>query len=426
MTNYREGFRIGKHRAERPVVQGGMGVGVSGWELAGTVAGHGGVGTLSTLGLALTPAYRSRFLEVLKRLDKSEREDGKRVAAEFYKASAEYAVEEVAKAKALAGKIAVELGQARARELGAAFDEAVHAKPGPVLVNVMAAIGGFDEQLEAVLGAGADGIVTGAGIAPASIFGFAKRYPDAVFIPILSTSEKVGQTLKIWERRGKFPDAIVLEDPSRAGGHLGAPDGKLENVNAPEARMERAVPETLKILDAYGNKIPLIAAGGIATFAPRPDSADGDDMSVQKARGLGAHAIQAGTRFLATYESMAHEEFVQGIIDAKSLEDVVTYLSNAFMPARALRRSDVFRRTNGLLTPARDCRWKVSCLKGCAYCMGNADYQKMCILDELANVLKGGSGRGLMFTGTSAYRIRTRLSVYDALEGFAGAPALAA
>lgn len=134
--------------------------------------------------------------------------------------------------------------------------------------------------------------------------------------------------IKKWKRLGRLPDAIVLEDPSRAGGHLGSSSTK--TVDDPGTTLEVSVPETVAFLKANNYNIPVIAAGGVV-----------DRTDIDRMIQLGASGVQMGTRFLATHESGASMDFKDKIIHA-SLDDISTYVSNAMLPARAIGSSGIF------------------------------------------------------------------------------------
>lgn len=373
-------FSLGKHTIVHPIFQGGMGVGISGSRLAGTVAGYGGIGTLSAIGLPSTPAYKGR--EGFEFTD----------SATFIQASARCATNEVLEAKNIANKTAL--------QRSIASSDAV--RPGLVFMNVMAAIHGYREQVEAAMRAGVDGIVTGAGVPPDCLLEIAKDFPNVALVPILSTCKGVQMIIRSWERKGRLPDAIILEDPSCAGGHLGANGRKLENVDAPESLMEMAVPETKQFLGERGLKIPVIAAGGMVNRA-----------DIRRALNLGADGTQLGTRFLASQESGAHLRFKQAIVDSKKMADILVYQSSACLPARAIATSPIFERIKNRTAKKMQCCLKADCLQHCALRDGLEGFAQLCILSELARVTEGGDGEGLYFTGTSALRIPSVLSVQE-------------
>ena len=147
-------------------------------------------------------------------------------------------------------------------------------------------------------------------------------------IPILSNLRGVQLLIKKWIKYGRLPDAIVLEDPSRAAGHLGSSSTK--TVDDESTTLEVSVPQTVAFLKANNYNIPVIAAGGIV-----------DRADIDRVLSLGASGVQMGTRFLATDESGASADFKQHIIDATP-GDIKTYVSNAMLPARAIAKSGIF------------------------------------------------------------------------------------
>lgn len=153
----------------------------------------------------------------------------------------------------------------------------------------MAAVNRYREHIVVACEEGVDAVVCGAGL-PMDMPEVAKDYPDVALIPIVSSARAASILLKKWAKFGRLPDAFVMEDPSRAGGHLGS--ASLDKVDADETRLENAVPAILKLLREQGLDIPIIAAGGIV-----------DRVDIEWALLLGASGVQMGTRFLATEES---------------------------------------------------------------------------------------------------------------------------
>jgi len=210
-----------------PIVQGGMGVGVSAHRLAGTVAACGGVGTLSAIDLRrLHP-------------DLMERTRGRGVGPEVKAAM------EQANLEALGREIAA------ARQLSGGR--------GLLAVNVMRAVGQYAAYVRRALECGIDAVVVGAGL-PLDLPELAAGHPGVALVPILSDARGVQLVLRKWERRKRVPDAIVLEHPALAGGHLGA--ATVADLRDPRFDFERCVPETLAVLRAAGlERTPIIAAG---------------------------------------------------------------------------------------------------------------------------------------------------------------------
>lgn len=378
---------IGKHTSRLPIIQGGMGVGISGYRLAGAVAANGGIGTISGIGLPMVPAVRDNYF--INSPQSLYDETGRCVAEEIRKA----------------------------REI---------ANGGPIFLNVMAAIFGYREQVLAALEAGIDGIVSGAGFNK-EILQFAKDFPHVAFVPILSDAADIESILRMFEKRAGRPfDALILEDPSVAGGHLGAKGRKLENVNLDVTKLETSVPAAVKFFADRGLKIPVIGAGGIV-----------DRADIDRVLRLGGSGVQMGMAFYMTFESGAHEKAKAAAAAVTSRDDLIDYQSSACMPARALRASPVFARIAGVAAnPAAflgegkanlaNCRKNVNCLQHCALRDGygvettGIPFAQMCIADELLSAVEGNDGDGLYFASVSALRINTVRSVREIMAELSG------
>lgn len=284
---------------------------------------------------------------------------------------------------------------------------------GSLYINVMVATNDYARQVLAACEAGIDGIVSGAGF-PFALPEITKDYPNVALIPILANARGVKVILKKWGRLWKVPDAIVLEDPSRAGGHLGA--SGVAKIHDPETTLEVSIPATVALLKEEGLDIPIIAAGGIV------DRADIDHILA-----LGASGVQMGTRFLATNESGASPEFKESILSAEE-SSILEYISNAMLPARALKESGIFSVIEDRTAHVRGC--VENCLTHCAFRDGIESLPsgelpaQMCILHALAHATEGNKpaakSRALYFTGTSATRIKALESVKDIMRGLVG------
>ena len=140
-------------------------------------------------------------------------------------------------------------------------------------------------------------MVVGAGL-PLDLPDLARDHPDAALIPILSDARGVQLLVKKWERKKRLPNAIVIEHPRLAGGHLGA--AKIADLNDTRFDFENVLPQSIAFLRSAGieKEIPLIAAGGIRSFE-----------DIARLQALGAAAVQLGTPFAVTQEGDAHPEF---------------------------------------------------------------------------------------------------------------------
>ena len=263
---------------------------------------------------------------------------------------------------------------------------------GLLAMNVMRAVSEYTAYVQHSLQAGIDAIVVGAGL-PLDLPDLAADHPRIALIPILSDSRGVQLVVRKWERKGRKPDAVVLEHPRLAGGHLGA--AGLDDVNDPRFEFERAIPETVKVLRAAGieNETPIIAAGGIRTTA-----------DIRQVVSLGASAVQLGTPFAVTTECDAHPEFKRVLAEAKE-EDKVEFVSVAGLPARAVVTPwlkaylHAEARLQAVARQKPRCTKVFDCLTQCGLRDGKAGWGQFCIDQQLAAALKGDVKRGLFFTG---------------------------
>ena len=346
-----------------PIVQGGMGVGVSGHQLAGTVARWGGVGTLSSVDL------RRHHPDLMARTSGLPPTDATK--ALINAANLEAIDREVQAARALS--------QGR----------------GLLAINVMRAVADYAASVRQALASGIDAIVVGAGL-PLDLPDLAREHPDTLLIPILSDARGVQLIVKKWERKQRLPDAIVIEHPRLAGGHLGA--AKVADLNDPRFDFERVIPECLAFFRAAGieREIPLIAAGGIRSLA-----------DIQRVQDLGATGVQLGTPFAVTTEGDAHPEFKRVLAEARD-EDMAEFVSVAGLPARAVRTpwlASYLKAEPKLQAVAHAksrCTKAFDCLAQCGLRDGLATWGQFCIDNQLAAALRGDVKKGLFFRGAGA------------------------
>lgn len=368
-----------------PVVQGGMGVGVSAHRLAGTVAGLGGVGTLSSVDL-------------------------RRHHPDLMQATTGLAPGEAAKAAINAANLeAIEREVQAARRLAGGM--------GLVAVNVMRAVADYAASVRRALQAGADAIVMGAGL-PLDLPDLAADHPQALLVPILSDARGVQLVVRKWERKKRLPDAIVIEHPRLAGGHLGA--ARVADLGDPRFDFERAIPESLAFFRSAGleREIPLIAAGGIRSL---------DD--IRRLQGLGAAGVQLGTPFAVTTEGDAHPEFKRVLAQARD-EDMAEFVSVAGLPARAVRTPWLASylkaepRLQAVAHAKQRCTKAFDCLAQCGLRDGLAGWGQFCIDNQLAAALRGDVQRGLFFRGAGALPFGDQIrSVHELLVRLLGGPA---
>jgi nitronate monooxygenase len=368
-----------------PIVQGGMGVGVSAHKLAGSVAAVGGVGTLSSVDL------RRHHADLMERTQGLAAKAG-----------------EQAQAQAKAAIDAANL-EALDREVGAARERAQGR--GLIAMNVMRAVSDYAAYVRRSLEAGIDAIVVGAGL-PLDLPDLASDHPHALLLPILSDSRGVALVVKKWERKKRLPDAIVIEHPRLAGGHLGA--AKIEDLNDPRFDFDRVLPESIDFLRKAGieRDVPLIAAGGIRTFE-----------DIARLQSLGAAAVQLGTPFAVTTEGDAHPEFKRILAEARD-EDVVEFTSVAGLPARAVATPwlkaylRVEQKLQAVAHAKSRCTKAFDCLAQCGLRDGLKGWGQFCIDQQLAAALRGDVKKGLFFRGAGALPFGTQInrSVRELIE----------
>jgi len=350
-------LRIGNWEADIPIVQGGMGVGISLSGLASAVANAGGIGVISTAGIGMfEPDNFTNLKEANKRALRKE----------------------IQKAKA--------------------------KTDGIIGVNVMVALSDFDDLVQCSVEEGANLLFLGAGLPI--------RLPETLpldklgelptkFIPIVSSAKAARIIFRSWAKQfDHIPDAVVVEGPL-AGGHLGF---KKEHIDNPDYALEKILPEVITAIKPYeeqfNRNIPVIAAGGIFTGA-----------DIHKFMQLGAQGVQMGTRFVATHECDASQEFKDAYLNCKK-EDIVIIDSPVGLPGRAIRDEFLERVSSGVKETFK-CPWK--CLKSCDF--KNVPY---CIALALTNAKKGDIENGFAFAGANAYLVDKIISVKELIETLVG------
>lgn len=334
-----------------------MGVGISAHRLAGNVAKHGAMGTISSVDL------RRHHADLMTSTGKS-RDKAKIDAANL---------------------VALD------REIAAA--KAIAAGKGMVAVNIMRAVSEYAAYVRQACASGIEAIVVGAGL-PLDLPDLTADYPDVALIPILSDARGIALILKKWMRKNRLPDAIVIENPRFAAGHLGA--ARPQDVFDPQFAFPTVLTETFELFNRLGiarERIPLIAAGGIH----HPDQ-------VRQLLALGASAVQLGTPFAVTQEGDAHPDFKQVLAQAQA-EDIVTFMSAAGLPARAVKTpwlANYLEKEAKLQDKARPkpCTVGFDCLHQCGYRDGIGRAGQFCIDTQLAFAMKGDVKRGLFFRGS--------------------------
>jgi nitronate monooxygenase len=349
-----------------PIVQGGMGIGISAHRLAGSVAGLGGVGTLSSVDLRRHhPDLMARTTGLAGRLDDAQVKDL------INAANLEAIGREIAQARRIAG------GR------------------GLLAINVMRAVDEYAPSVKRALEAGIDAIVVGAGL-PLDLPDLAAEHPETLLIPILSDARGVQLIVRKWERKNRLPDAIVIEHPRYAGGHLGA--ATIGDLRDPRFDFENVLPQSRAFFRSAGleHEIPLIAAGGLRSCA-----------DIARVQSLGAAAAQLGTPFAVTEESDAHPEFKRVLAEARD-EDMVEFVSVAGLPARAVGTRwlraylKIEEKLQAVAHVKKRCTKAFDCLARCGLRDGLKGWGQFCIDSQLAAGLRGDLKKGLFFRGAGA------------------------
>jgi nitronate monooxygenase len=362
-------------RSLLPIVQGGMGVGISAHRLAGSVAREGALGTIASIDL------RHHHRDLI----------------ESCRQSPDTTTLEHANLSALK------------REIHAA--KALSEGHGMIAVNVMKAVNAQADYVRVACESGADAIVMGAGL-PLDLPDMTQGH-DIALIPILSDSRGVALVLKRWMKKGRLPDAVVIEHPGHAGGHLGV--GNIADMHDRRFDFLRVLEELDTVFASLGlsrQDVPLIVAGGI-------NSHD----AVRKLLDAGANGVQLGTPFAVTEEGDAHPNFKRVLADATP-EDIVEFVSVTGLPARAvktpwltryLRHETKIRDRLGALKHA--CPTALECLSMCGWRDGIEKFGHFCIDTRLAAALRGDVANGLFFRGREALPFGSAIrSVHDLIE----------
>lgn len=342
-----------------PVVQGGMGVCISAKSLAGAVARENAVGTIASVDL--------------RHLHEDLLEESKHA-----KSDSDYTrLNLIALDREVKGALANAQGN------------------GLVAVNVMKAVDDHRQLVRQACESGAHAIVMGAGL-PLDLPEMAEGHPKVGLIPILSESRGIGIVLKRWMKKNRLPDAIVIENPAHAAGHLGA--ATVAGLHDAKFEFKRVLEETFEVFKSLGlerEKIPLIVAGGMSTFE-----------KVKTALSeWGASAVQVGTAFAVTHEGDAHEDFKRTLASARP-EDIVEFMSVAGLPARGvmtpwlksyLKREEILQ-ANAKADPRR-CTQGLNCLSVCGLRDGLNKVGQFCIDLKLSAAFRGEVNKGLFFRG---------------------------
>jgi NAD(P)H-dependent flavin oxidoreductase YrpB (nitropropane dioxygenase family) len=346
-------LKIGRYTPRFPLIQGGMGVRISASGLAGHVALCGGIGLVASAGIGLnTPFY-----------------DGKN----FFTAEPEGLKSELRKAYQI-------------------------APDGIIGTNCMVAVTNYDEMVRASCEGGAKIIVSGAGL-PLNLPELTAEWPEVAIVPIVSSVRAATLIARKWHKGwNRLPDAVVVEDPDTAGGHLGE---KLENIGSGEYDQYATVREVKAYFrEEWQVEMPVIAAGGIW-----------DRADVLHALSEGADGVQMASRFVCTVECDASDAFKKAYLDCKP-EDIGLIMSPAGLPGRALKGNVERIRQRDL---ALGLRCPSGCLKKCSYKTGQ---ERFCVVHALDRAQRGDVETGLVFCGSNAWKadkITTVQAIFDEL-----------
>lgn len=369
-------LQIGEKNAKLPIIQGGMGVGVSRSSLAGAVAAAGGVGVISTAQIG-------------------------------------YDEENFEKDPAGCNLVAIKKHIKRAKEIAA---DKVGNCAGLIGVNVMVALKHYREHVRAAVEAGADVVICGAGL-PMDLPELVENSSTKI-APIVSSARACKLILKQWANKyHRTTDFIVVEGPA-AGGHLGFHLDQLEEFGyvgehdkdtiveahqMEQMSVDKEIKDIVALKKEYEKQfnchIPVIMAGGVF-----------DHEDVMHAMELGAEGVQIASRFVATYECDASDAYKQAYVDADE-KDIQIIKSPVGLPGRALFNKFVARVTG-----------EKGVIKKCYQCLEKCNPAKVpyCITKALIDAVKGDIENGLIFCGANVVKIKKMMSVKDLMKELAG------
>jgi len=337
-----------------PIIQGGMGIGISWDRLAGNVARSGCVGIVSAIGtgyrypgLAKTRAGRPDQPENLQNTEALQR--------------------------ILKDALAIAGGR------------------GAVGVNILCAINEYERVVRESVAGGAQLIISGAGL-PLSLPDYVGDR-DVALVPIVSSARALKLICKTWERKfNRLPDAVVLEGPE-SGGHQGF---SLEQCADPAFSLDALLPPVVAERDQWGS-FPVIAAGGVW-----------DRGDIDRLMAMGAGGVQMATRFIGTFECDAHPHFKEVILQS-SKATIALHGSPVGMPARGVMTA-LHRRIVEGTAPKIKCI--SNCVSPCEHGKG-AVRVGYCIADSLGDSRGGDKESGLFFTGSSGWKLDDLIPVRD-------------
>jgi nitronate monooxygenase len=352
-------LKIGKYVIEKPIVQGGMGVGISWDKLAGNVSKEGGLGVISAVGTGYyeDKAYSKKLVS-----------DRPLSEANFYSPQGLHKI--VQNARKICGD-------------------------KPLAANILYAMNDYGRVVKDACEAGINIIITGAGL-PTNMPEFTEGFPDVALVPIVSSPKALKIICKRWQKRyNRLPDAVVVEGP-KSGGHQGF---TYEQCKLPENQLENIVGPVVEEAALWGD-IPVIAAGGIW-----------DKNDIEEMLSLGASGVQMGTRFIGTHECDAHINLKNVLINAKK-EDIKLMGSPVGYPAQGVvtNLTRLVERREG---PA------IKCISNCVAPCNRGEEAKevgFCIADRLSDAFMGNTETGLFFSGTNGYKLNEIISVKELID----------
>lgn len=346
-------LKIGHLRAKLPIIQGGMGVGISLSGLASAVANEGGIGIIAAVGIGM---------------------NGGAIKGDFHEANAEALRQEIRTARS--------------------------KTEGLIGVNVMIALTDADRLIEVSMEEDVDVVIMGAGLPlklPASIIEKGFDNIRTRFIPIVSSSRTAELIFSHWGKKySHIPDAVIVEGPL-AGGHLGFKSAELFQASNTLENLIADVISAMKPFELqFKHPIPVIAAGGIYT---------GGD--IYKFLQLGASGVQMATRFVTTHECDADIRFKEMYLDCQE-SDLRIIESPVGLPGRAIDNEFLQSVVEGEKKPFK-CPWK--CLRTC-----NFEKVPYCIAKALISARRGKFQYGFAFAGANAWRTEKIISVHELLD----------
>lgn len=346
-------LQIGDLIARVPIIQGGMGVGISLSGLAAAVANQGAIGVIAGAMIGMREP-----------------------------------------------DIATNPIEANVRAMRHEIEKAKSMTSGLIGVNIMVALTTFTQMARQAIESGADLIFSGAGLPldlPRQLRELCeekKKEFRTKLVPIVSSGRAATVLAKKWLSRFDYlPDAFVVEGP-KAGGHLGFKEAELnDDAHALEALVPEVVEAVKPFEDKYGRSVPVIAAGGVYTGA-----------DIRKFLDLGASGVQMGTRFVATDECDADDRFKQSYLDAQK-EDITIISSPVGMPGRALVNDFIEKSREGLKKPFK-------CVFQCVHTC-NPEKTPYCIAQALISAMRGNLKSGFAFCGENVYRVNKIMPVKE-------------